>query len=74
DRGARREASFLWALGVGVFPPVFFLYLIFKLFAGRFQAPAKTGAEPAIQIKNCPYCSAPVPEGEKLCRSCGRLL
>jgi hypothetical protein len=74
DHGARREASFLWALGVGVFPPVFFLYLIVKLVTSRFQPPKGANFEPASQIKNCPYCNASVPEGERLCRSCGRLL
>jgi len=74
ERGAKKEVSFFWALGVGLFPPVFFLYLFYRLITGRRVTPSDRAAGPARQVKICPYCSGSVVEGEKICRNCGRLL
>jgi predicted nucleic acid-binding Zn ribbon protein len=74
ERGATKAVSTLWALGVGLFPPIIFIYFFMRLLtAARLGTPTLT-AEPAKPEKNCPYCGGAVGGDEKLCRRCGRLL
>ena len=71
ERGARKEAGVLWAMGIVFFFPVVLVYLLLR---ARRPAGAANVPETPKPGKSCPYCGGLVGSDEKLCRRCGRLL
>ena len=87
ERGGKKEGSVFWAFMIMMFPPIVFIYLIFRTLRARLipsgglpnGLPNRTldlsnlKRTPA-KDQNCPYCGDALGAGDRICKRCGKLL
>lgn len=73
SRGTPRIVSSIWFVAILFFPFVVTLYALMRIveLLPRVSAgPPPDAQQPGV----CPYCRTTVPQGQRICPSCGRLL